>query len=1038
MKHFGLLTVALLTGLISFGQQQPGKTLNKQIFEIRNPDYRLSPNTGMTRQHWIDAANYLLKGAFSYVKSIDDPMVFPKQTKITYPHNDSQLLTEKLEGLSRTLFIAAPLLRENPDLAFHGIKVADYYRHQLSLLVTPGSKMFINPRQPNARPSQTLVELGALAISLTIAPEILWDPLPQEVRDNLQKTMISYADGPTVPSNWRFFNIFILSFFKDRGVQVNESLLVEYLQKSLEQYRGEGWYHDSPAFDYYSKWGFQMYGILWAKYYGNRHYPLLANKFTENFGKLIENYPYLFDREGRMIMWGRSISYRFAAAIPLPLMGLKTHHYNDTPINWGWMRHISSGCLLQFLKHPDFLEDNVPTLGFYGVFEPAVQIYSCRGSVYWMGKIFFALLVPADHPFWTAVENRGSWENELKKGQVYNQFLPGSELLITNYPNIGASEVRAWCHETVKNDWQKFRSSENYNRLAYNSAFPWQADGKNGEVAMNYLMKNAKNQWEAWRLYTFVAFTNGIYYRDVVLETNNNIKMNLADIPMPNGILRVDRNISTEAVAMRLGHYALPELGRPITVRTRRVKNYTATIIDNGEYQLAMVPVLGWSNIETVAATGLHPESKNSKVLVVTDDFDPAKKANQVYATLMLWKRSGERWSAKELMPIRKISPSVDGSTVEIHFVDNSTKTVDFSGENQVEFPVKKTEVVEFIEKVNDYYQAANPTPGWAFWDIAAYHTGNIAAYRVTKNERYKQYSMDWAEKNQWKGAKSTNREEWRYTYGETDKYVLFGDWQICFQIYIDLYNMAEVKDERKIARAREVMEYQMSTPRYNYWWWVDGLFMVMPVMTKLYQVTGNQLYLDKLFEYYMYAENVMYDEEAGLFFRDSKYVYPKHKTLNGKKDFWARGVGWVFAGFAKMLTDLPQTDAHRDHYVKRFKEMARALAQSQQPGGYWTRSLLDPMHAPGPETSGTAFFTFGLLWGINNGYLDAKTYLPVALKGWNYLTTFALQPSGRIGYVQPIGERAIPNQIVDKNSTTPFGVGAVLLAASEMYKMAK
>jgi unsaturated rhamnogalacturonyl hydrolase len=351
---------------------------------------------------------------------------------------------------------------------------------------------------------------------------------------------------------------------------------------------------------------------------------------------------------------------------------------------------------------------------------------------------------------------------------------------------------------------------------------------------------------------------------------------------------------------------------------------------------------------------------------------------------------------------------------------------------------IKKAEVVQFIENVNDYYQTANSKQGWAFWDIAAYHTGNIAAYEITKKEQYKQYSVDWSEKNEWKGAKSDNKEEWKYSYGERDNFVLFGDWQICFQTYIDLYNMDEVKDERKIARAREVMEYQMSTPQNDYWWWADGLYMVMPVMTKLYNITGNQQYLDKLYEYYMFAEGIMYDEAEGLFFRDAKYVYPKHKSLNGKKDFWARGDGWVFAGFAKVLADLPQTDAQRDHYIKRYKEMAVAIAKSQQSEGYWTRSILDPEHAPGPETSGTAFFTYGLLWGINNGYLDAKTYLPVALKAWSYLNTTALQPDGKIGYVQPIGERAIPGQVVDKNSTSGFGVGAVLLAASEMYKMAK
>jgi rhamnogalacturonyl hydrolase YesR len=96
---------------------------------------------------------------------------------------------------------------------------------------------------------------------------------------------------------------------------------------------------------------------------------------------------------------------------------------------------------------------------------------------------------------------------------------------------------------------------------------------------------------------------------------------------------------------------------------------------------------------------------------------------------------------------------------------------------------------------------------------------------------------------------------------------------------------------------------------------------------------------------------------------------------------------------------------------------------------------MLDPDHAPGPETSGTAFFTYGLLWGINNGYLDKKTYLPAARKGWTYLSTVALQPDGAVGYVQPIGEKAIPGQVVNASSTTNFGVGAFLLAGCEMHR---
>ncbi len=342
-------------------------------------------------------------------------------------------------------------------------------------------------------------------------------------------------------------------------------------------------------------------------------------------------------------------------------------------------------------------------------------------------------------------------------------------------------------------------------------------------------------------------------------------------------------------------------------------------------------------------------------------------------------------------------------------------------------------EVLKLIHRVNTYWQAANPVEKNSFWHHAAYHTGNMEAYFLTGNETYRAYSEAWADYNDWKGARSDNREAWRYSYGETDEYVLFGDFQTCFQVYADLYELSP--EQYKIARAIEVMEYQMSTPRNDYWWWADGLYMVMPVMTKLHRITGNPIYLDKMYDYLMYADSVMYDPQESLYYRDGKYIYPAHQTVNGKKDFWARGDGWVLAAFAKVLQDMDTERPEYGYYLKRFRELSRAVAACQQPQGYWTRSMLDPLHAPGPETSGTAFFTYGLLWGVNNGLLEKEDYLPVIERAWDYLTTVALQPDGRIGYVQPIGEKAIPGQVISENSTADFGVGAFLLAACEMYR---
>ena len=108
------------------------------VFTLDTPDYTHSPYTGMTRKHWIDAAKYMLEGAFGYIHDTNDAMKFPKQKGKSYPNKEEQIPTEKLEGLCRTLYIAAPLLKENPGLVLNNIKVADYYRQQLVNIISPG------------------------------------------------------------------------------------------------------------------------------------------------------------------------------------------------------------------------------------------------------------------------------------------------------------------------------------------------------------------------------------------------------------------------------------------------------------------------------------------------------------------------------------------------------------------------------------------------------------------------------------------------------------------------------------------------------------------------------------------------------------------------------------------------------------------------------------------------------------------------------------------------------------------------------------
>jgi unsaturated rhamnogalacturonyl hydrolase len=155
-------------------------------------------------------------------------------------------------------------------------------------------------------------------------------------------------------------------------------------------------------------------------------------------------------------------------------------------------------------------------------------------------------------------------------------------------------------------------------------------------------------------------------------------------------------------------------------------------------------------------------------------------------------------------------------------------------------------------------------------------------------------------------------------------------------------------------------------------------------------------------------------------------------KGETGKPIFWSRGNGWVMAGLARMLDYMPKDYVNRPKYNKLLQEMASSLKQQQQLDGFWKSDLLNPAKYPMGETSGTAFFCYGIAWGINEGVLDKKTYLPVVQKAWAALTS-AIQENGKLGWVQPGGDRPYLSKAEMSNW---YSAGAFLMASKQILKL--
>ena len=214
-------------------------------------------------------------------------------------------------------------------------------------------------------------------------------------------------------------------------------------------------------------------------------------------------------------------------------------------------------------------------------------------------------------------------------------------------------------------------------------------------------------------------------------------------------------------------------------------------------------------------------------------------------------------------------------------------------------------------------------------------------------------------------------------------------------------------------------------------WGWCDALFMAPPVWARLARVTGEAKYLEFMDQEYRLTHDVLWSEEHQLFYRDTRFF--DRVEANGRSVFWSRGNGWVFGGLALMIPDLPNDWESRAFYTETFQQMADALKDLQRTDGTWSMGLLgDEADFPVKETSGTAFITYGMAWGVNNGLLDPEVYQPVIYKAWAALAD-VVTDEGLFGFVQPVGS-APGDAFPDK--TEVYGIGAFLLAGTEVYKM--
>lgn len=565
----------------------------------------------MGQEQWLEAGYWLLEHYFDHLDIHRQEFVFGTHGSGRRSVDPADIpLSRRFEAFSRVFILVGHLLSANHELHINGIDVVEFFADSVVRYLSPESPRYIGPPQEGKSPFQ-LVQWVGLLLGFWSGGHIVWDSLSDAVRARALENLSACAHHRTNAHNWRFFNVLAMTFLAEQNYPVDETAEQEHLEQLLSWYAGDGWYRDGHDFDYYNAWAFQFYAALWSSRPRATKYPKIREILLRRFRDFIGVYPRFFSAQGHSFLWGRSSLYRFAASAPFAAAFL----LDEPHIAPAVARRIMSGNLLQFLARADTFEGGVPSMGFYGPFNPMIQRYSAPGSFGWMHKAFLCLSLPSDSEFWNSTEAGSAWTVEHSP-EVTNLSGPG--LTVANYGPSGAcvlvpGKVRA-------------TSDMCYNRLAYHSALLPEADNPNGTTAMAYSAVKL-DQPESETLRTarirYAGFNQGVLYRQLFLgepggHHSEGLLIDLADIFLPGGILRVDRVRASFRYKLRLGSFGVP--GTCDSIAHPDDLPYPNLLLGPNlrAAETGVVAIRGWDTIDLERHTGLHAEAEKTSVVSLT------------------------------------------------------------------------------------------------------------------------------------------------------------------------------------------------------------------------------------------------------------------------------------------------------------------------------------------------------------------------------------------------------------------------------------
>jgi hypothetical protein len=299
----------------------------------------------------------------------------------------------ELEGFARPLWGLVPL-------SAGGGTFTDWelYRNGLANGTNPNHAEYWG--SPASR-DQRLVEMAAIGLALLMVPEHVWEPLPEQSRQQAVDWLGTINTLDVVDSNWLWFRVLVNMGLANVGANYDQVAMEKALDRLNDFYLGDGWYSDGKTSqrDYYIPFAMHYYGLIYAKF-ASVSDPQRAARFRQRATKFAQDFIHWFAADGAALPFGRSLTYRFAQGAFWGALAFA----DVEAFSWGVIKGLALRHLRWWSRQPIFSPDGLLTIGYAYPNLNIGEQYNSPGSPYWAMKFFLPLALPDSHLFWQAEE----------------------------------------------------------------------------------------------------------------------------------------------------------------------------------------------------------------------------------------------------------------------------------------------------------------------------------------------------------------------------------------------------------------------------------------------------------------------------------------------------------------------------------------------------------------------------------------------------------------------------------------------------------